>query len=68
LIAGFLVLGPAAAPAQCLTGEPIGTTFQVELGGQAIPTIRYEDIDYVHFPFTGAVDVGITRSDGQVIR
>ena len=47
--------------------DPASTTFRVEVGGAALPVTRYEDLDCVHFPFTGPVEVAITRLDGQPI-
>lgn len=50
-----------------VTDEPISDTYAVHVDGNPVPVIRYEDIDYVQFPFTEPVDISITRLDGKPI-
>lgn len=50
-----------------MAGEPASSTFRVEVGGASLPVTRYEDLDCVHFPFTGPAEVVIARLDGQPV-
>jgi hypothetical protein len=44
-----------------------GGTFTVELNGTPAEVVAYEDLEVVHFPFSGPTKVRIQRLDGQAI-
>ncbi|NJL30433.1 MAG: hypothetical protein HC898_01710 [Phycisphaerales bacterium] len=67
LVGSLLVTSTSHAAVHPVTGDPISTTFTVEVAGKSVPVTVYDDRDFAIFQWEKPGLVRITRQDGVPI-